>query len=84
MLVRFGHVGSGLVCQGQSLTDFAVAGAYGRFQWAEATITSPDTVLVRCPEMKQPKRLRFGWSIYPRVNLVNSLELPASPFEISL
>ncbi|ODT64064.1 hypothetical protein ABS71_13620 [bacterium SCN 62-11] len=84
LLVRFSHVGSGLVCQGDQLTDFALASAYGKFHWAEAAITSPDTVLVRCPEIKQPKRLRFGWSISPRVNLVNSFELPASPFETSL
>ena len=79
--VRFSHVGSGLVCQGENLSDFAVAAGYGKFRWAEARITAPDTVLVRCPEIKQPKRLRFGWSIFPRVNLVNSFELPASPFQ---
>lgn len=84
LLVRFSHVGSGLLCQGEQLTDFSLAPAYGKFKWAEAAIVSPNTVFVRCPEIKQPKRLRFGWSVYPRVNLVNSFELPASPFEASL
>lgn len=79
--VRFSHVGKGLDCQGSQLTDFAVASAYGGFHWAQAEITSPNTVLVHCPEIKQPKRLRFGWSVYPRINLVNSFELPASPFQ---
>lgn len=79
--VRFSHVGAGLACQGEELTDFSLAPAYGPFRWAEARITSPRTVLVRCPEIKQPKRLRFGWSVFPRVNLVNSYELPASPFQ---
>ncbi len=79
--VRFSHVGGGLACQGPELTDFAVAASYGQFHWAQAEITSPSTVLVRCPEIKQPKRLRFGWSVFPRINLVNSLELPASPFQ---
>lgn len=79
--VRFSHVGTGLACQGSQLTDFAVASSYGDFHWAQAEIISDNTVRVHCPEVKQPKRLRFGWSIFPRVNLVNSFELPASPFQ---
>lgn len=79
--VRFSHVGTGLVCQGEKLTDFTVASAYGAFHRAEARITSANTVLVHCPQLKQPRRLRYGWSVFPRVNLVNSFELPASPFQ---
>jgi sialate O-acetylesterase len=79
--VRFSHVGQGLLCQDPELTDFTLAEAYGDFQPAQARITGPNTVLVSCPEIKKPKRLRFGWDIYPRVNLVNSFELPASPFQ---
>ena len=79
--VRFSHVGKGLACQGRDLTDFTLAAAYGRFQPAQARITGPNTVLVSCPEIPNPKRLRFGWDVYPRVNLVNSYELPASPFQ---
>lgn len=79
--VRFSHVGEGLVCQGPELSDFSLAEAYGDFRPAQARITGPNTVLVNCSEIKKPKRLRFGWDVYPRVNLVNSYELPASPFQ---
>lgn len=79
--VRFSHVGGGLRCDGPALTDFSLSEAYGDFRPAQACITGPDTVLVSCPDIKKPKRLRFGWDIYPRVNLYNSYELPASPFQ---
>ncbi|MBS2039098.1 sialate O-acetylesterase, partial [bacterium] len=79
--LRFSHVGQGLQCDGPELTDFTLAEAYGDFRPARAQITGQNSVFVSCPEIKKPKRLRFGWDIYPRVNLYNSYELPASPFQ---
>jgi len=80
--LRFSHVGSGLQCQGAELTDFTLAGAYGPFSRAKAEITGPNTVWVHAAEMARPRRVRYGWDIFPQVNLVNSLDLPASPFQM--
>lgn len=79
--IRFDHVGSGLVCKGDRLREFAVAGADGKFVWAHATIVG-DEVMVHSDRVPQPSRVRYAWADNPdKANLYNREGLPASPFE---
>ena len=77
--ISFDHVGGRLVCQGDALRGFAVAGEDGRFVWAEAKIDGED-ILVSSPEITEPRSARYGWADNPDVNLYNKAGLPASPF----
>ena len=77
--VHFQHVGGGLLCKGQKLTGFTIAGSDQKFHNAEAAIVG-DTVVVGNPEVPEPVAVRFGWADYPVVNLWNKDGLPASPF----
>lgn len=78
-VVRFDHVGGGLVARGGPLVGFTVAGADGQFVRAEAVIQE-DRVVVWSPQVEKPAAVRFGWANYPVVNLWNKDGLPASPF----
>jgi sialate O-acetylesterase len=62
------------------LKGFAVAGSDGKFSWADATITAPNTVTVSSAQVAAPVYVRYGWGADPEVNLYNSADLPASPF----
>lgn len=79
--IRFEHALGGLsVSDDGPLRGFALAGMDGRFHWAEASFTSPDTVAVRCVSVPEPVEVRYGWAINPIGNLTNTLGLPATPF----
>jgi len=77
--LTFDHLGGGLTCKGDKLTEFTIAGADRKFVAAEAKIEG-DTIVVRSPELKQPVAVRFGWSDTSIPNLFNKAGLPASPF----
>lgn len=79
--VRFEHVGGGLETpHGASLGGFAVAGAEGRFVWAEARIEG-DQVVVWSDAVPVPAAVRYAWGNNPaRANLYNAEGLPAAPF----
>lgn len=77
--LSFDHVGGGLICHGDALCGFAVAGEDGRFVWAEAKIDGEE-ILVSSPEIAEPRSARYGWADNPDVNLYNKAGLPASPF----
>ena len=78
-VVRFTHVGGGLVAKGGALRGFAVAGSDKVFHPAEAVIRG-DTVVVASKAVPQPVAIRYGWANVPDVNLFNKAGLPASPF----
>jgi sialate O-acetylesterase len=89
-ILRFDNVGKGLEVRGSvdsggrsipgdRLTGFALAGADGRFVWADAKIVG-ETVVVSSPQVERPVAVRFGWADYPVVNLWNRDGLPAAPF----
>lgn len=80
----FGHTGKGLMARNGELTGFTVAGADGVFHDAIAKIVAPDQIEVRCNDVQVPKRVRYGWDVYPKVNLYNDAGLPASPFETTV
>ena len=77
--VYFDFVGSGLVCQGDSLTHFTIAGADQKFVKAIAKIDG-NSVLVWNSDVSDPVAVRFAWENIPMPNFFNKEGLPASPF----
>lgn len=78
-VLSFDHVEGGLVCKGDSLTGFSIAGADSQFVWANAKIEG-QTVVVWSGKVTKPVAVRYGWANNPACNLSNSSGLPASPF----
>lgn len=80
VVLMFDHVGGGLEAQGVDLRGFAVAGADGRFVWADARIEG-DQVVVWSPAVPDPVAVRYAWADNPaRATLYNTAGLPAVPF----
>lgn len=79
--VKFGHVGSGLVVKDKYgyIRGFEVAGAEGRYFWAQAQRDGQD-VLVSSRNVSVPVAIRYNWSNTPDGNLFNREGLPAPPF----
>ncbi|MCC6581006.1 MAG: 9-O-acetylesterase, partial [Phycisphaeraceae bacterium] len=77
--VLFDHTDKGLVCKGDKLRSFAIAGKDRKFVWANAKIDGND-IIVTSPEVKEPVAVRYGWADCPECNLYNGAGLPASPF----
>lgn len=73
---------------GTQLGGFAIAGEDGVFYRAEAFIATPTTVRLKCPEVKKPVEIRYGWQDNPQdANLMDAsgeLSLPAHPFRIKV
>ncbi len=77
--IKFQHAEEGLVCKGDRLTHFSIAGEDGKFVPAEAVIDG-STVVVSSPEVPKPVAVRFAWLDTAEPNLFNKAGLPASPF----
>jgi len=79
-VVRFDHVGDGLVAKGGGeLKGFAVCGPDRRWHWATAQI-SGDTVIASSEGVPEPVAVRYDWAANPIGNLYNTAGLPAPPF----
>ncbi|MBQ4481143.1 MAG: hypothetical protein II943_10940 [Victivallales bacterium] len=63
---------------------FMLAGEDGVFHPADARIVAPNYLEIISPQVPHPKAVRYGWSQNPGpyLTLVNSEDLPASPFEL--
>lgn len=82
VIVEFDHVGQGLAFRnGDRLQGFAVAGADGKFAWADAVIEG-NSVVLSCDKVATPVRIRYAWTSAPTpwANLFNKDGLPALPF----
>ncbi|MDO4573699.1 MAG: sialate O-acetylesterase [Planctomycetia bacterium] len=91
-ILTFENVGSGLIVGKQEtrkfsavpegkLQRFAVAGADGKFFWADAKITGKNTVEVSASEVAVPVNVRYAFQQNPDgANLYNAEGFPASPF----
>lgn len=79
VVLTFKHA-DGLEAKGGELTGFTICGADKKFVNAKAEITGPNTVAVWCDAVSTPTEVRYGWAIFPVVNLWNKAGLPASPF----
>ena len=78
--IYFHNADNGLKVQGDNLGSFAIAGADGKYFWAEAVVEQ-DTVLVWSPAVPEPRAVRYAWARYPgNANLYNREGFPASPF----
>ncbi len=78
-VMKFTHIGDGLVAKDGPLTGFTLAGMDGVFHPASAEIKGP-TVVVTSPEVARPAAVRYGWANVAAGNLFNTAGLPASPF----
>ena len=81
--VRFVDLHGGLVAkEGGALGGFELAGTDGKFVAAEALIDG-EAVVVRAPEVSEPKAVRYAWAGWPEnANLFNAAGLPAAPFRL--
>jgi sialate O-acetylesterase len=91
--LTFDNIGSGLTlgvppvhfhpgearADASTLKGFAVAGADGKYVWADATIDG-DAVTLSSPQVQQPVSVRYDWADNPDGNLYNKEGLPAVPF----
>ena len=78
--IRFKHAADGLTTRdGGPVKGFALAGADGKFVWAEAVIAA-ESVLVECAQVPEPRAVRYAWGGNPVCNLTGGNGLPASPF----
>jgi len=75
----FKSTDTGLVCKGDKLKGFAIAGDDKKFVWADAKIEG-NTVIVSSPDVPKPVAVRYGWANNPPTSLYNKADLPASPF----
>lgn len=79
--VSFRQVGTGLSTKdGLAPKTFELCGADKVFYPANATIVNANTIEVTSVDVPNPIQVRYAWNDIPRVNLVNSLGFPASPF----
>jgi sialate O-acetylesterase len=77
--VEFTHA-QGLMAKGGTLDQFAVAGADGKFVWANAAIDG-ETVVVSSDNVTTPVAVRYAWADNPDgCSLYNGAGLPAVPF----
>ena len=82
--LTFTHVGGGLATKdGGPLKGFAIAGADGRFEFADAKIEG-DTVVVSSAKVPSPTAVRYAWANNPVCNLINKADLPASSFRTDM
>ncbi len=80
IIVEFTNTGKGLVCKGDKLKSFSIAGNDKRFVWANAKIVG-NKVYVWNQEVKNPSYVRYAWADNPAdANLYNKEGLPAAPF----
>ena len=68
---------------GEKVKGFQLAGADGKFAWADAKIVK-DKIAVTIPEGMKPAKVRYAWDDYPVCNLVNGEGLPCGPFELEV
>jgi sialate O-acetylesterase len=79
-VLSFTHTAGSLkTSSGSEPRAFTMAGPDHRFLLAKAKIFQ-DKVFVVSPLVPNPVAVRYGWANNPECNLVNAVNLPASPF----
>ena len=81
-VLKFDQADDGLrIRDGDKLDEFAIAGADGKWYWANAKIVSKDRIEVWSDAVSQPVAVRYAFNNNPRhPNLTNKSGLPAAPF----
>lgn len=78
--LTFDNIADGLkTSKGKKLKGFSIAGEDRQFKWANAKVVD-NQVIVWHPGIDNPLAVRYAWASNPICNLVNSADLPASPF----
>jgi sialate O-acetylesterase len=79
--IKFSNIGAGLLVHDKYgyVRGFAIAGADGKFEWAQARLDGDD-VVVFSPAIQAPVAVRYDWSNTPDGNLFNREGLPTVPF----
>ena len=78
--IYFRNTGSGLMTtDGEPPKGFVLGDRTGKLYPAEAKIEG-DTVVVTSPRVSEPQRVRYAFTGFCRVNLVNREGFPAVPF----
>jgi sialate O-acetylesterase len=82
VVLTFDESGQGLrLRDGDSLDEFAIAGADRQWHWARARIAGRDRVEVWSETVPHPVAVRYAFNNNPRhPNLTNETGLPAAPF----
>ena len=81
VVLSFDNIAGGLILNKAKVPGFAIAGANGRFYWADQMgVAEDNTVVVSSSRVKSPKFVRYAWSDNPSSQLMNSIGLPAHPF----
>ena len=82
--IRFSHTGSGLIIKPDSseTQGFSIAGADGKYVWAQAKLAKLNgpEVIVSNNSIQKPVAVRYNWGNTPNGNLYNKEGLPAVPF----
>ena len=80
LVLSFDHAEGLKSRDGQKLKRFEIAGADGKWHWAQALIDG-ETVVLSHDGLKDPVKARYAWASNPEgANLVNGEGLPASCF----
>jgi sialate O-acetylesterase len=79
LVLNLNHAKGLKTSDGAAPTGFAIAGEDRVWHWATAEVHG-ETVRVSSPDVAKPVAVRYGWSDFPVLNLVNASGLPASPF----
>lgn len=78
--VFFHHTGSGLTTSdGRAPIGFVLGDRTGTFYKAQAVIDG-NSVVLTCPMVPEPQRVRYAFTGYCKVNLCNRQGYPALPF----
>lgn len=78
--VFFRNTGSGLTtADGKAPTGFVLGDRFG-FLFRAAAEIDGDTVVLTCDKIQEPQRVRYAFTNYCKVNLINKEGFPAIPF----
>ncbi|HEU4607000.1 MAG TPA: sialate O-acetylesterase [Chitinophagaceae bacterium] len=80
VILKFSHAGAGLVCIGDSLINFEVAGSDQVFHPASAAIIGKNKIRVSSQVVNAPQAVRYAFRNWVKGDLYNSDGLPASSF----
>ena len=59
---------------------FAIAGADGKYVWADAAITGKGTIEIWSEAVPEPVSVRYAWADNPECNIFSREGLPLTPF----
>ncbi len=81
LVVEFENFGGALqTTDGMPPRAFEVAANDGVYRPASARIEGPNRVVVSASDVSDPQHVRYAWTGYADLNLVNEDELPAFPY----